>query len=204
VAAVTAYWREKLAVWLGLAVGICVPYFGLQRVDTFPLLRVPETALDRAIAFQPEWIWVYLSIALLVPLAPALAPDTAALRRYAVGLTGLCLPCFVLFWLLPVEGPRPAVVPDHAVYGWTVSVDASTNSLPSLHAGLAVFSLLFIGRMLARHPEARVRLAWQGVGWLWGAAILYSTLATKQHWLVDLPVGVAIAWGAHRLAWRGA
>lgn len=203
-ARLTACWREKIAVWLGLAVGICVPYFGLQRVEAFPPWRVPETGLDRAIAFEPDWIWVYVSIALLVPLAPALAREAGALQRYAVGLALLCLPCFVLFWLAPVVGPRPEIAPDHALYGWIVSVDRSTNSLPSLHAGLAVYSLLFIGRVLQDELPRGPWIAWSLMGWIWGAAILYATLATKQHWLVDLPAGMALAWGAHWLAWRGA
>jgi membrane-associated phospholipid phosphatase len=198
-----ASWREKLAVWLGLAVGICVPYFSLQRASSFPVLRVPETSLDRAIAFEPDWIWIYVSIAVLVPLAPALARDRTALRRYAAGLACLCLPCFALFFLLPVEGPRPSLVPEHALYGWIVSVDRSTNSLPSLHAGLALYSLLYIGRVL-QQERGPARGALRLAGWLWGAAILYSTLATKQHWVVDLPAGMAIAFCAHRLAWRRA
>lgn len=201
-ARLTACWRQKIAVWLGLAVGICVPYFSLQQARVFPLLQVPETGLDRAIAFQPDWIWLYSSLALLVPLAPALAPDTDALRRYAIGLTLLCVPCFVLFFVFPVEGPRPASAPDHALYAWMVSVDRSTNSLPSLHAGLAVYSLLFIARVLWHERPLRTRIVWDVLGWMWGAAILYSTLATKQHWAVDLPTGMAIAWGAHWLAWR--
>ena len=39
---------------------------------------------------------------------------------------------------------------------------------------------------------------------LWGAAILYGTLATKQHWVADLPPAFALAWLAHRWAWRKA
>lgn len=197
-----AFWREKIAVWLGLAVGICVPYFGLQQIATFPLRHVPETVLDRAVPFDPDWIWMYLSICLLVPLAPALAADRADLRRYATGLAMLCVPCFVLFWLVPVAGPRPEVVPDHALYAWTVSVDRSTNSLPSLHAGLALYSLLFVGHVMREGAGRTARIAWIALGWLWGAAILYSTLATKQHWVVDLPAGMALAWGAHWLAGR--
>ena len=50
-------------------------------------------------------------------------------------------------------------------------------------------------------PAAR---RWLAAGALvWGGLIVYSTLATKQHWLLDLPPGMAIAWAAHRLAWRG-
>jgi len=39
---------------------------------------------------------------------------------------------------------------------------------------------------------------------LWGALILYGTLATKQHWIADLPPAFVLAWVAHRWAWRAA
>jgi hypothetical protein len=195
----------KLAVWLGLAVGICVPYFALQRFALLPARALRPTALDGAIAFDPHWIAAYLSLALLVPLAPLLAADRDALARYARGLAVLCLACFAVFLLFPVAGPRPlAAEGDHALYRWLVGVDRPTNSLPSLHAGLTVYSLLFAARALRGAFPAGVRRALFAAGALWGAAILYSTLATKQHWALDLPPGVLLAAGAHALAWRSA
>lgn len=191
-------WRDKVAVCLGLAVSICVPYFVLQQIDTAAPVAVPATALDRAIGFRPAWTAVYLSIAALVPLAPWLAPDRDAVMRYARGLALLCVPSFVLFALLPVVGPRPEIPPDGGLYGLLVAHDRPTNSLPSLHAGLTVYSLLVLERVL--RPLAA---AWQLAGLGWGAAILYATLATKQHWALDLPPGIALAIAAYALAWRG-
>jgi membrane-associated phospholipid phosphatase len=110
-----------------------------------------------------------------------------------------------VFLCFPVEGPRPAPMDGHhPLYRWLVGVDRPTNSLPSLHAGLTVYSLLFAARALrgALRPSTRVALG--AIGALWGAAILYSTLATKQHWALDLPPGVLLAAGAHALAWRSA
>lgn len=194
----------KIGVWLGLAVGICVPYFSLQRLRLFPVREVPVTFVDRAIGLEPAFLWPYLSIALLVPLAPLLARSRTELSRYAWGLALLCVPCFVLFALLPVEGPRPDLPPDHPLYRWLVSVDRPTNSLPSLHAGLTVYSLLYAERVLRGDlGGTRQRLLWVAGG-AWGALILFSTLATRQHWLVDLPPAVLLAWVAHRTAWRDA
>jgi hypothetical protein len=195
----------KLAVWLGLAVGICVPYFALQRWSPLPARSLGATALDRVVAFDPHWIVAYLSLGLLVPLAPLLAADRDALARYTRGLALLCLACFAVFLCFPVEGPRPAPLEgDHPLYRWLVGVDRPTNSLPSLHAGLTVYSLLFAARALRGAGGSGVRLALCAAGALWGAAILYSTLATKQHWALDLPPGVLLAAGAHALAWRSA
>ena len=190
---------EKIAVCLGLAVGICVPYFGLQAVPLAPLTAVPETALDARIPFSPAWTFVYLSIAGLVPLAVWLQGSRDELRRYAIGLALLCVPSFVVFAVLPVAGPRPELGPGGGLYEFLVSADRPTNSFPSLHAGLTVYSLRVIHLAAAPGASRGRRLA----SWIWGAAILYATLATKQHWAVDLAPGIALGWGAAWLAYRG-
>lgn len=196
--------REKTTVLLGLAVGICIPYFVLQRVSGVSPFEVPMTDADWEIPFGPDWIIVYLSIALLVPLGPLLARSREPLERYATGLAILCAVCFALFWLFPVEGPRPDEMPAQPIYQLLVSWDRPTNSLPSLHAGLVVYSLLFIDRVVTRELGHRRRMLWNALGWSWGALILYSTLATKQHWFLDLPAGMGVAAAAHWIAWRSA
>ncbi len=105
--------------------------------------------------------------------------------------------------LFPVEGPRPEIAPDDAAYRWLVGVDDSANSLPSLHAGLSVYSLLYGYAVLRDGLGPGVRALYVGASLLGAGAILYATLATKQHWLVDLPLGMLVAWVAHRAAWRG-
>ncbi len=189
--------RTKVAVWLGLAVGICVPYFTLQRVHLFPTRDVPATPIDGLVAFDPAWVWPYASLALLVPLAPLLAERRADLLRYAKGLFRLCFVCFAFFLLMPVEGPRPAEVPDHAVYRAIVGVDRPSNSFPSLHAGLTVYSLLF-----AAHVFGRKKPLLLAAGLVWGGLIFYATMATRQHWFVDLPAGLIVAVWAYQTAVR--
>jgi len=192
-----ASWRDKGVVCLALALGICVPYFLLQRVQLAALVTVPATGIDRAVAFSPAWTPIYLSIAALVPMAPWLSADREAVRRYAWGLTMLCVPSFVLFALFPVAGPRPEQIAGGGLYELLASHDRPTNSLPSLHAGLTVYSLLVIERAIG----AQAGLALRAAMWAWGAAILFSTLATKQHQFLDLPPGVALAVAAYALAW---
>jgi hypothetical protein len=84
-----------------------------------------------------------------------------------------------------------------------VGVDATWNAFPSLHAGLVVYSLLYGWRVVGAElgPRGRRRFVLASLGW--AGAILYGTLATKQHWLADLPPAFVLAWAAHRLAWRG-
>ena len=103
-----------------------------------------------------------------------------------------------------MAGPRPVAAPEHTAYALLVGVDRPTNSFPSLHAGLSVYSLLFIARVLRDDPLRSLRLAPLRIGVPWIALILYSTLATKQHWAVDLPAGALLAALAHGWVWRGA
>ena len=140
--------RTKVAVLLGLTVGICVPYYFLQRYPVLPLRTVPQTPLDAWVPFDPGWVYAYGSIALLVPLLPLLATHRDHLLRYAKGLALLCAACFLVFLVSPVAGPRPSDLPEAGLYRQLISVDRSFNSLPSLHAGLTVYSLLFGYRVL--------------------------------------------------------
>jgi len=195
---------RKVAVVGGLSLGICLPYFLLQRVRLFPLRTAPATELDARIAFDPDWLGVYLSLALLVPLAPLLARHRDELARYARGLALLCAAAFTCFLLVPVEGPRPEAPAGHAAYALLAHVDRPSNSLPSLHAGLAVYSILFALRVLRDAQGPRGRFATGALAWTWGALIAASTLATKQHWVLDLPAGALLAGAAHAWAWRTA
>ncbi len=201
---VLVHFRLKVAVLLGLAIGICVPYFGLQQVELSAPVTPPTTPLDVWIPFDPSWVWAYQSIALLVPLFPLLARSRDQLVRYAKGLAFLCLPCFAIFLVFPAEGPRPGILPDYQSYQWIVSVDRPTNALPSLHAGLTVYSLLFGGRILRADVGPRTWRVYMVVAVVWAGAILYATIAIRQHFAIDLPPGMLLAWLADRWAWRTA
>jgi hypothetical protein len=199
-----AEWRLKVTVCLGLAAGICVPYFGLQRLALFVPRTLPATPLDSWISFDPTWILAYESIALLVPLAVWLATRRDELLRYSRGLVLLCGVSFAFFLLLPVAGPRPELLPQDDMYRALVELDTASNAFPSLHAGLTIYSLLFGYRVLRHALSSGWRRVYVLVAVAWCGLILFGTLATRQHWALDLPPGLLLGWLAHRWAWRGA
>ena len=83
--------------------------------------------------------------------------------------------------------------------GFLKTVDLGGNACPSLHAAFAVFSATCIGRLLR---SLGLPGSAQVLSWLWCGAILYSTLATKQHVLLDLIAGSLLGWGT-TLWYRG-
>ena len=66
-------WKVKTALMVVLTVFFCVPYFTLQRFLLFNPRTFPLSALDRAIDFNPRWIWAYQSVYLLLIALPWMA-----------------------------------------------------------------------------------------------------------------------------------
>jgi membrane-associated phospholipid phosphatase len=83
------------------------------------------------------------------------------------------------------------------MFSWLAWYDKPTNAMPSLHVGLAAFTVFFGARATAGLVDPSIRLRLIVVGVVWVAAIAYAALATKQHYAVDLPAGVVAAWLAH-------
>jgi hypothetical protein len=204
VSRVFACWRGKVLMFVLLVPLFNLFYFLPQWADWRPPGRLPMTAIDRLVPFDPGWVYVYVSMYVMLVVPPLLTYRGGALWRYTIGATVMFLGATVAFLLWPVEFPRPTLPVDGPwMYRVVVSIDRPVNSIPSLHAGIVGYTLFFAGRALADLPRT-ARRAILFVGTLWSALILYGTLATKQHYFLDLPPGIVLAWVAHRIAWLGA
>jgi hypothetical protein len=186
-----ALWRLKLLLTAGLAAWIALPYFGLQHFHPWTPTLVPECGIEAHVPFTPAAAWLYLSLYLLVPLPALWMRDVADVWRYALGVGLLGLVSTVLFLFAPtaIVWPDAEGVTDPA-YRLVRTADTPANACPSLHASLAVLAALTGSSLVAR--RARVGL------WLWTAAVLYATLATRQHVVIDLVAGAALAIVVHR------
>ena len=92
--------------------------------------------------------------------------------------------------LWPTATPRlPLTAAVPASMQFLRDVDLAANACPSLHVAFAVFTACWMERLLR---EMHTGLALRIASTLWGLGIVYSTLATRQHVLIDVLAGAAL------------
>jgi hypothetical protein len=193
-----AHWRLKAGLLVVLTPLFCGPYLFLAHHALFPPRSLPLWPIDRWIGFSPTpWTVLYQSLYLITTFIPFMAITQEQLWRYVRGTTILSIVCFIFFLFCPVVGPIPAHWPAGGMYDGLRHFDGPYNAFPSLHAGFLAYSLAFGCRVIDRRYLRAVYAALIP----WSVLILYATLATKQHYFVDLPAGVAMGLVAD--AWAG-
>src|SRR4051794_20183328 len=196
---VRSEWRLKVVLAAAMTALFCGPYFLLGHFPLFPVHDLPLTWMDRSIGFHPyAWVGVYQSEYLAVNLIPWLAVTRRQLSHYAKGFAIVALVSFAVFIVFPVRSPRPPAPDATGMYGLVLRYDVPLNALPSLHAALVVYTMCFGRRVFADGLPRSLG----AVCVLWAALILYATLATKQHYLVDVAAGTVLAVLADAWAWR--
>jgi len=151
---------------------------------------MPITAVDRFVDFEPLALPAYLSLWLYVSLPPLLMQTRSEIIEYGVWIGSLCLVALAIFYFWPSAVP-PANI-DWSKYpsvGFLKGVDAAGNACPSLHVATAVFSAFWLHRHL---PSVGLGRGSRLLNAFWCVAIIYSTMATKQHVAVDVAAGCAL------------
>ncbi len=165
-------------------------YFYLLKDPAYPVTVMPITLLDHLIGFHPQTLTIYVSLWLYVSLPPALLATRRELYSYGLSMAGTCLAALIVFYFWPTAVPAAdinwAQYPDISSLK---SMDASGNACPSLHVATAVFSGFWLHHLLRRFDAPLWLLTFNGV---WCIAILYSTLATRQHVALDVLAGLGL------------
>jgi PAP2 superfamily len=189
--------RMRYLWWLKF-LGVCgfmwlffVGYFHTLRNPQHEVVVMPLTWLDEAVAFQPQALWVYVSLWLYVGVAPGLLATFRELVAYALWIGALCLIGLACFHFWPTAVPRPAT--DLSAYpGFALlqGVDAAGNACPSLHVATAAFTAIWVEHVLRSIGSPR----WlRACNVLWVGAIVWSTMATRQHVAWDVAAGLLLA-----------
>ena len=167
-----------------------IGYFSLLRDPAYPPVVMPLLALDRMIPFQPAALVAYLSLWLYVGFAPGLQLTLAELVAYGAWIGLLCISGLALFYFFPTAIPAiPVDAGGFPGFALLQGVDAAGNACPSMHVAVAIFSAIWIDALL-RESRAPAALRLLNAGWF--IAIAWSTLAIKQHVVLDALAGALL------------
>lgn len=187
---VRVHWLAKMVGTTLAMSAFFVVYFWLLNHSRGAVTTMPRIWLDRMIPFQPWALVLYASLWVYVSLAPSLLASGRALVSYAAAAVVLSVAGFGIFILWPTTVPPPEIDPSRAgSLAFLKTVDASGNAFPSLHVAFAVFSAMWLGRLLrglGAGPATRA------LNWLWCLGIIYSTIAVRQHVALDAAAGAAL------------
>lgn len=163
-------------------------------------------ALDEVVPFDHRWVWVYLFPYLIGPLVIGLMTRRTFLFYVTRGLliVGITLVIFIAVPTKTRDRDESLVVgdgPTDRLYRTMIAIDhPPANAAPSLHISLTTLLAFALLRDFPRWWPATL----VGVGLVW-----YATLATRQHHVIDVATGaalasaVAFAWPVKRAGERG-
>ena len=165
-------------------------YFGVLHHPLFPTTIMPLIGLDAWIPFTPLAFPAYVSLWVYASLAPALLANSRILAIFGLWMAGLCLFSLGIFWLFPTAVPAAGI--DWSLYPQMAIIkdtDTVGNACPSLHVATAVFSAWWLDRVFR---TVRAPLAVRCLSGVQCLAILWSTVATRQHVALDVLAGTVV------------
>jgi membrane-associated phospholipid phosphatase len=195
---IATLWVVKM---IGTTVGISgffVVYFWVMHNPPSEPMVMPLTRLDHWVGVSDDAMVLYGSLWFYISLAPAFAKNKAELWACARDAAIMAAVGLVVFWLFPTTVPVFAV--DWAQYPalqFLKATDVGGNAFPSLHVAFAVLTAVLLERQL-RSVQAPTWL--RVLNLLWAFGIVYSTLATRQHVLLDVLGGTLLA---AAVSWAG-
>ena len=179
--------EKKWAVAAASYVAFCLFYTLTGNLHLRSPVELAPSALDQQIPSLAWTVWIYHSQFFLLTLAVAVLKKTGPISRtlYAMGLASMV--SFLTFALYPTVIPRAGATGaglTAAAFALLYGLDSASNCLPSLHVSLAW--LAAAGVLAERRRVGAVFCLWAGL-------ITWSTMTTKQHYLVDVVAGLGLA-----------
>ena len=177
-----------------------VPFYVLIPELLPPRTRhVPELTLDRALPLVPSWAIVYGALYLFVILLPVfVVRQDELIRRTVHAYLLIWITAYVLFFVVyPTAAPRPDTVSGKGFAVWGLralySSDPPYNCFPSLHVAHSFVSALACSRV---HRRLGI------IAMLSATLVAFSTLFTKQDYVLDLIAGIFLAFVAYGIFLR--
>jgi len=186
-------------VFIGL---FFIGYFYVQQHPAYTPIVMPITTLDRLIPFQPYALLAYVSLWIYVGAGPGLQRTYTEIAVYGLWMSALCVTGLAIFYFWPTQTPPLVQSPStSSAFAVLHRLDKTGNACPSMHMAAAIFTL---GRVDDVLRLTRSPLWLRLINALWFLAIVYSTLAVKQHVALDDAGGalLGLVFLALSLRWR--
>lgn len=183
-------WPLKAAGTMSFMMLFFWGYFTVLRQPLTEPVTMPRLAIDEWIPFSAAAFPIYASLWVYVSLPPAFLGSLRPLLWFGAWISALCLFCLGIYWLFPTLVPAAGI--DWSAYPELAAIknaDGAGNACPSLHVASSVFTALWLER-IARSVGAPVALRWGNA--LLCTAILWSTIATRQHVALDVLAGIVV------------
>jgi membrane-associated phospholipid phosphatase len=191
--------NSKNKIWLGLILFFfsAIAYWVSNHYHFSPPQLLPMTRFDRTIPFIPWTVWIYTSEYSFFIIAYLICRNLINLNKYAYSMVFLQLVSVGIFFIWPTTYPRELFpLPNdlghltHWVFSTLRAGDTPDNCCPSLHcSSVFLCSFLFLQEQRKKFPLI----------FGWALLIAVSTLTTKQHYIVDVVAGLAMALLLHRI-----
>ena len=174
--------------WRAMACGyvaFMVLYLGAAAVTPSAPRTIAAGALDARVPFLAWTIWIYFTQYALLPAAIVRARDDSDRTHTLYSMLAATAIAAVIFVAWPTQIERqPYTAAGLTGHAWRLLylLDTPLNCFPSLHVALAAIA----GAALWRRGDCVLAVAWPSL-------IAFSTLTTRQHVVVDVAGGLALA-----------
>ncbi|MBT6433957.1 MAG: phosphatase PAP2 family protein [Deltaproteobacteria bacterium] len=149
----------------------------------------PVTPLDTWMPLSPIWTYIYAFIFLITVLPTAFINERKLFHKMAIAYVVVQCVAFSIFVLFPVRMTlRPDTVDIDSFHTWGLQlcyfIDKPVNCCPSLHVAMA-----FLGALCTFKADRFIG----GLCIALAVAISLSTMLVKQHFILDVMVGLAVS-----------
>jgi membrane-associated phospholipid phosphatase len=184
--------RQSIVACLALVGLTYLTSRGYRALNHGPQVLFLKTPLDDQIPLVPPFVIPYVTLGpfIYLSLLAFLLFRVRIFQSAALAMTTVLLVSYGFFFFLQTYVERPELTGDDVLIRLlreVYTMDNSYNDFPSLHVALSTTMAIHWWRL-----DRRVGLPLA----LWTALIVASTVFVKQHYLLDIPAGLALAFGA--------
>ena len=183
------FFDKKNKLWFGLAgaIAFLVMYMLPNHLHFYKPHYIYMFDIEHIIPFIDWTIFIYMSDYIFVALVFYLLKDKQNMNRIFYSQLMLLFVAMIIFFIYPTAYPRPTVEYNGFIGSFVKflhTLDTSSNACPSMH--VAVTFVAAFGFIKEQQKKLFIFIPW-------AILISLSTLTVKQHYILDIVLGLAIA-----------